>query len=63
MMENRMMENRADLEAGMRRPIRLVPPDKFRPHLYLPYFFSGSRPVMVTMHNAYTDGPINQSMF
>ena len=43
--------------------IVIVPPDKFRPHLSLPYFFSGSRPVMVTMHNAYTDGPINQSMF
>ena len=40
-----------------------VPPDKFRPHLSLPYFFSGSRPIMVTMQNAYTDGPINQSMF
>jgi hypothetical protein len=41
----------------------IVPPDKFRPHLSLSYFFSGSQPIMVTMQNAYIDGLINQSMF
>jgi hypothetical protein len=40
-----------------------VPPHKYRPHVYLSYFFSGSRPTMVPMQSAYTDGCMKQSVF
>lgn len=41
----------------------IVSPDKFRPDVYLSYFFSGSQSTMVTMQGAHTHGCISQSMF